>query len=262
MDDNAHPLTPINNLNTVTPTDRPNFFKRYWLQLTLLIIAGILSLSVIILVITQNRTSNNSTSSPTTTATNIPLPTSNQLVQQPFKILSTSPKDQEKNVFAGELVISLTTDVPIVASSSLSLEFTPPLKYYTKFISSFPTKTVMAQVLGGLDTNTRYSIAAKDKTGKKIYIWSFTTSSDVGQGHSALNSELDKQTFETYYPLEKYFPYSTNDYSLGYVDHFKVKITLKHPGLNEDTILNEVKAWVKSKGVDPSTHQFIFVKGY
>src|SRR5207247_2379718 len=48
--------------------------------------------------------------------------------QQPFHVLKTSPAKGAKDIFpATEKRISFTTDVPIVASSSFSLTFSPPL---------------------------------------------------------------------------------------------------------------------------------------
>lgn len=179
-------------------------------------------------------------------------------VQKPFKVVSTSPQNGEKNVFAGELQLTVNTDEEILKNTSLTVVLAPATRYPLQFGNSFPTKKIQLQILGHLDSNTHYTAKVFNQEGKNIYSWSFTTSNERGESESKLNAALDKQLEVNYYPLSKYFPYSTSTYKLGYKDRLFLKITLLDQRANKESILNEVKNWVKSKGVDPASHQYEF----
>lgn len=185
-------------------------------------------------------------------------PTTTSAIQLPFRVLSTSPKNNESNVFSGELFITLITDVPIIKQDSISLDFSPALSRGVEYKNKFPSEKIEAIALGGLKPNTTYTASVLDKNKRNIFTWSFTTSSDRGEGQSALSSKLDKDLSEKYYPLAKYFPYSTQDYKLGYSDRLKLKITLINPSTDKNRVLEEVKNWIKSKNIDPNTHSLFF----
>src|SRR6266571_3980012 len=96
--------------------------------------------------------------------------------QQPFHVIKTSPADGAKDVFpATEKRISFTTDVPIVASSSFSLTFSPPLASFIVATSKYPTKEIIT--IGSLGIARTYTVKIRDQQRKTdVYSWSFSTS--------------------------------------------------------------------------------------
>ncbi len=192
-----------------------------------------------------------------TSGEDIPTP-SKQQTQPPFTVTGTLPANNATNVFAGEQIMTMTTNTPLLSEESFSLTFSPSIQYAPRIESSFPTTMVYFKILGGFAPNTNYTASVRDDKGVVVHTWTFTTSGETGEADSGLRSELDRSTNETYYPLIQHLPYSTPEYLLGYADHLTLKITLKQSGLDRQAVLNSVKRWVNSHGINPDTHEYVF----
>ncbi len=253
MENSNEPNYPLEDRQAFSPLD---FAKKHKV---LVIIAAVIFLLMLLLSLLSIQSITTDTTFPTPT----PIQKQNNQsdstqTQIPYKILSTIPNDHAVNVFSGELVLTINTSDSIIAPTSLSLVFSPPLIHSFVYLNKFPTKKIQLQILGGLSPNTTYTVTVKDKKGVSVHEWSFTTSADRGEGQSKLSTQIDQELGQQYYPLRKYFPYITPNYKLGYIDRLKIKITLFNTSSDKPTILNEVKNWVKSKGVDPESHQYVF----
>jgi hypothetical protein len=86
------------------------------------------------------------------------------------------------------------------------------------------------------------------------YQFSFTTqSTQTDQALlDRLNSELDRD-----YPLAAKTPYETPQFRVVYSAPLTLKITLKSSALTPDSATNQVQDWVKARGINPTTHQYI-----
>lgn len=219
-----------------------------------IVIGLILLISIFLILITLFLQRNNRNDQPRITGE-----PSTTLRQEPFRITATNPTNNAENVYAGEQVITLRTDVPVSSESNISVSFTPALSTPPKFTNTFPNRVITMQIIGGLQTNTQYTVRARDWQGSTVSTWSFRTSGESGEGDSGLQAEIDREINEDFYPLITYLPYSTPDYLLGYTDRKKLKITLKNQARSRDVILQEVRAWVRSKGIDPDSHEYVFV---
>lgn len=67
------------------------------------------------------------------------------------------------------------------------------------------------------------------------------------------------KSLEEKFPLFSYLPYETKDYLLRYQAPFELEVKLKNPDANQEMVRQEIIDWIKSKEVDPSTHQIILV---
>jgi len=71
-------------------------------------------------------------------------------------------------------------------------------------------------------------------------------------------SEITK-SLEKNFPLFSFLPYETEKYRLTYQAPFELKIKLKSNQEDQQIIQQEIASWMKSKGIDPASHQLIFV---
>ncbi len=188
-------------------------------------------------------------------------PARNQTPQQkPFAVVSTHPSDGETNVYSGEIQIGFTTDVPIISQDSFQLSINPPLPHYWKITNTYPTNQIIAQVYGGLDTNMIYAVTVKNESSKIIRMWRFTTSSKGPRDASKLTVDQDNKIIADYYPLLKYMPYNTNSFSIDYTDRITLRVEIKNQNIS--AVKQEVEAWIRSKGVDPTSHKINYINKF
>lgn len=81
-----------------------------------------------------------------------------------------------------------------------------------------------------------------------------TASSPAGRGDPNLLETILKDV-EKKFPLNYSVPYEDENFSIDYVAPLKLKAVLKTPQASQSAVLN----WIRSKNVDPSTHQIEFV---
>jgi hypothetical protein len=181
--------------------------------------------------------------------------------QQKFTIISTSPRNGQKNSDTGEILISFKTDKKILSPGAFTMDISPQLPYYWKFTNSYPTTSVSARVYGGLQTNTEYTVTVKNNQGQEVYSWNFTTSAQPPTSSSLLNVDKDNQVMARDFPLQEYLPYSSTDFSIDYYQKpLTLDITVKNSDV--DKVKQEVNAWIISHGVDPSTHTLNYINGF
>lgn len=168
-----------------------------------------------------------------------------------FKITSLTPKDGESNIFPGEIQITFTTDVPINREDyDLFIEPTPNLP--TKITNSFPTTQITHQVLGGLSKDTEYKITAINKHNKRETVWTFTTSNQQQESSPELLIEDQKNLNDNFFPLFEVLPYENKDFQIDYSGKLQLIVKIKKNKV--DDIKKEVLEWIRTQGVDPSTH--------
>src|SRR5262249_2504129 len=95
-------------------------------------------------------------------------------------------------------------------------------------------------------------LTIKDKNQNTIYTWSFTTSNNPPQSSTNLMLDQEQQLANKYYPLLQFVPYSNQDFNIDYTGHVTLIVEIKNK--NIDLVKQEVLDWIRSHGVDPSTH--------
>lgn len=228
----------------------------------LLVITGLIIFAmVIITLLISGRSTNNipgATPSPV-----IPsfFPSITQVLrQEAFTVASTTPNNGESNVTPGEIIISFTTDKPLISQNSFSMNITPALPNYWKIVNSYPTNVVKAQVYGNMKLNTEYTITVSDTNGRLVYSWIFTTSNVPAESSSLLQKEIEEQLKKDYYPLINYIPYESANFSIDYID--RLSLVVKGKNSNLDLVKKGVNDWIRSKGVDPSTHSIRYENAF
>jgi hypothetical protein len=88
----------------------------------------------------------------------------------------------------------------------------------------------------------------------QIYTLNFKTIPQLSDPRYAqeVMSEIERD-----YPLSTKLPYETDEYSVLYSTPLTLEITLKGEGLDNEKIINEVKAWVTRVGGNASSHKFV-----
>ncbi len=178
-----------------------------------------------------------------------PFPTSGVL-----SIVDASPFPDSTNVAPEEILISVTTNIPVYSKEEVSLSVFPLIQ--SRLETTFPTNTVQLRVLGGLENNTKYTVTVKNKNGVNIYAWAFTTGIRTQGSSTKLQQEIEKGYFEEYLPLFYKVPYETTNFSLDYTKQLTLEVHIKSGSQKE--VQKEVEAWIRSQGVDPATHTIIY----
>ena len=173
-----------------------------------------------------------------------------------FLVQKMTPPDKAIDIFPGEIQISFTSDVPINSSKDFTFYLSPPPEAAPKLTSSFPTKTVIYQVLGGLEKNTEYTVIVSNKHSQNVAIWSFKTSNEQPESSSALAAEEQEKLNNSYYPLFDDVPYENANFRIDYTDRLALLVEIKKD--NIEGIKKEVLKWIQDKGVNPSSHTITF----
>jgi hypothetical protein len=218
---------------------------------TALVAFVLIAVPVIILVL---RAFAPSVSQPRVPGVTVPTP----LVQEPFTIASTTPRANETGVFPGEIVISFSTSSPIVSRDSFSYEIAPPLQYGSEVVSSLPTRTIQIQVLGRMQGNTRYTVTITNQQGETVHSWSFTTSGEVPESASRYINRRDENIIASDFPLALDLPYISNSVTMDYSNALELTATIKSG--TQEAAREEINRWIRSKGIDPSTHRIVFTR--
>ena len=238
--------TPVNQLPTVK---KPLF--DWSNKRAVLIIGGVvlLMIGIISTLYMSNAKTNqaNLRQSPSPT----PLPP-----QKPFQVLSVSPTNGSVGVSSGEITLSIQTDENIVSAGEISLDSSPQLPYYIKFTNPYPTRTLQAQIYGGLQPATLYTFSLKNKEGTTLYSWSFTTNDKREESSTRYVRDQEEQLIRNYYPLFDQIPYYSETFDVDYTDKLTLTVVIKDPDVK--LVKDGVMQWIKSYGVDPSTHTIIY----
>ncbi len=181
-------------------------------------------------------------------------------VEKSFKVLSTTPANNQLNVYPGEIEISFTLDQDIPSDKAFSMEISPAPPFGVRYTNTFPGKTITAQVLGRLKDSTLYTVKIKNSSNQEVYSWRFTTSNETVEASSAQVAEYEKQLAKDYYPLSSFTPYISERFEVGYQARLELNAYIKDPDVQ--AVKNEITSWIKSKGVDPSTHKINYINEF
>lgn len=182
--------------------------------------------------------------------------------QQIFNVTSTSPGNGATDISPGEITITFDSDRVISSSDSFELSFNPKLSSGYQFASTFPTKQVKIIILNGLTPSTKYTVSLNTRDGSPIYSWDFSTKADTGGlSSSAYETKIELDYISKNYPLHSVTPYSNADFSIDYAGKpLTLVVNVKNPDVEK--VKQEVIDWIKSKGVDPSTHTINYVNAF
>jgi hypothetical protein len=175
---------------------------------------------------------------------------------------------QKKIVTNTSTPIVITSSVPINGDSSVSvfnpitITFNQPVDPSSVTVISDPSENwTTSQVTPDtivLDHNLYLRVATTYKLtilqhGNIVGTLGFETAQEQNDPRQLQNlqSQLDKN-----YPLASLTPYETTDYRVIYSAPLTIEIQLKGSMKTQDAI-TQVQAWVKSNGVNPTTHKYI-----
>lgn len=215
----------------------------------LILFLFLLAILIFAFILTIKKTQKGST---TSTATAPTPSTSKNIV-----VAETYPKDGQKNVYPGEIMIWFSTQDLVGSRNDFSFSITPQPPYSIKPVSIYPTQKIEYQVLGGLLVDTTYTVSIKNTNGITIKTFSFTTSSTPPESSSKYVTELQDKITEKYYPLFYFVPYYNDDFHIDYTGRLSLQVKIKKNKV--DNIKKEVLEWIKNKGVDPSTHKIQYI---
>ena len=196
---------------------------------------------------------------------NSPKPTSSpshsaQLIS--FHVLSTNPTNNQQNVSAGEISISFTTDNPINSDKQFNMTISPKLPLYWKFVNPYPTNTVVAQVYGGLQPNTSYTVKVTDADGVIVYQWSFQTAAQAPVSSDLYVYDQAQKVIHDQFPLLPYLPYSNDDFSIDYTGPNNNTLEVYIENSNINNVKQEVANWIKSHGVNPNQQKYNYINDF
>lgn len=122
-------------------------------------------------------------------------------------------------------------------------------------ISQYSPNSIQVNHQEYLRVATQYKLLIL-KNGTLIGTITFKTAHEQNDPRflQTLQSELNKD-----YPLISLTPYETSNYKVVYIAPLTLEIELKNQ-MDQQTVISQVKLWVKSNGIDPSTHKYNVIK--
>ncbi len=166
----------------------------------------------------------------------------------PLIVVSIQPED-------GAINLPLTSNITTVFNQGIKPEmvqfkFEPQAQFTTKYGND--KKTLILDFPQGLKSQTKYSLEIIDVQGsqalKTIFFSTLATTFDVG-----LYKELQTEQAQDY-TLLPYLPHEEKDFFIKtYVGPRKLWVTIV--GQDAPQKRQEALDWMKSKGVDPQTHE-------
>lgn len=230
-------------------------YKSRLFKIAVLILVIIAIVSIVYLFLKSTRTTKNIISFPGI-----------HFIKQPnnFHVLTTSPQNGQTNVSAGEIPITFTTDNPINSNKQFNITISPPLPFYWKITNNYPTNLVRAQILGGLKTNTLYTVKITDADNKPVYQWHFRTTAQPPVSSYLYVRDQAQKIIRNQFPLLPYLPFSNNDFYIDYTgpNNNTLEVDIENPNITSDQIKQEVNYWIRSHGIDPSTQKINYVNDF
>lgn len=169
------------------------------------------------------------------------------------EVSETKPQAETKNVPVNSFIeISFKETIP--ATNWKIIPF-PNFIFETEVID----KTLKITPKESLKTETNYRIEITNPTFPNFYyLLSFTTEKEKyiysPEKQKQFYQQLDEETHRDM-PLFDYTPYRTENFTVGYLKALTLQVLLKR---DTPTIRQEVLNWIKSKGVDPASHEIIW----
>ncbi len=236
------------NNNNYELQEKDNFFRKY----LAFVLIGILLLLIAIVYFALMLLSNNKTSD-----TNTPLPTPTIAPSSTFSVVSTSPADNETDVYPGEISITFDTNTPLLSQGDYSIRLDPAPEIIPITNNTFPTQTASYGIVGGLSQNTTYTVSIYNSSGQLVYSWSFTTSNEIPESSSREAKIEQENAIKNYYPLFYDLPYETSAFKIDYTDRLALEVIM-YTG-DQATIAPLVEGWIREKGVTPSSHTINYI---
>lgn len=174
----------------------------------------------------------------------------------PLTVLNVYPPNQTENVPLDLKTIQIGFNRPLKKTNEIKIIVSPAIDFNRE-----ENKTVvLLKLKEKLKSGTIYGLEIQKMPAQiLIYSWSFKTKEimKTGRGDVTLFDFFEKNTGENY-PLAPFVPYHSQNFSLDYIGPRHLQVVLK--GEDKESIKEEVFAWIKSQGIDPSTHKIDFVK--
>jgi len=173
--------------------------------------------------------------------------------QKALAVVNVSPENQSQNITAVRLDIAVDFNRPLKNQQEIQFNISPQINSLTFGLEN-GQQTLVVTSQEPLSANTVYSFEIKDKKNQLLSQINFKT--EVLAGDPLIPYQEKKDTAENY-PLLQYIPYETAAFSVSYSGPLALKVKIRQG--NQKEIEKEVKDWLKSKGIEPSTHQIEFV---
>lgn len=168
------------------------------------------------------------------------------------KVVYVSPENAATNISTSFLKVQIDFDLPLANENQYFVNINPEIKTLAKKLEN-SNKTLILTSEEPLHPNTLYKLEVKDKN--KI-LWQSTFTTENLQGDPTIPYEGQKYTQDNY-PLLEFIPYETESFSVRYSAPLTLTVTIKKG--EQKTIEPLIIDWIKSHGVDPSTHQLKWV---
>ncbi len=175
------------------------------------------------------------------------------LVKNPSqKVVFVSPENLATNISASLLKVQVDFDLPLTNENQYVINVSPEIKTISKKLEN-NSKSLFLTSEEPLHPNTVYKLEIRDKN--KV-LWQSTFTTEKLEGDPVIPYEGQKHT-QSNYPLLKFIPYETENLSVKYSAPLTLTVTIKKGAqkLMKPLIID----WIKSHGVDPSTHQIKWV---
>lgn len=109
--------------------------------------------------------------------------------------------------------------------------------------------------------NSKYILEISYKN-KHLTQIAFTTNAPPNTQFDARFLENIQQDLNHNYPLMAVTPYQTANFRVVYTAPLQLTITPTNSQIPQDQILEQVKSWVSSRGVDAASHQYLFLSPF
>ena len=172
----------------------------------------------------------------------------NSKIKPKIEVQSVTPLPDAQNIdLDDDITITLKKEISNEYFSLISIVIKPDIKADLELISPRIVKVSHGQ----FKPNTLYQ-GKVIFNKKEIYTWKWTTLEYISTYDNKLFTDIDEYK-KKYYPLIAYLP--TNQiFTIKYLK----KLTLE-VNINKAT-KEEVLSFIRSKGIDPDTHQIIWIE--
>lgn len=176
-----------------------------------------------------------------------------------LEVIKTSPVDGTEAVDSFISEVSINFNQPLENINLVQLNIYPSLKTLSRLSQDQQSLIIEPQEV--LRPNKTYTLDLVELKSKKTLVsFSFKTQvfeseENYGRGDPGLVAKVHKKDQENF-PLLRWVPYSAEDFEADYLGPLKLEVKIK---TNQEKAKSGVEAWLKSHGIDPESHEIIFV---
>ncbi len=165
--------------------------------------------------------------------------------KKPLEIIQAYPNPNSKSA-------DVKTDINVIFNQEPSLEdISFKINPVFEFKQELFGRSLVITPKESLQGNATYQINVLFEK-ENIFSWTFSTR-ELSESEVI---EIEIGETQEMYPLINYLPLETDFYHLTYIEPAVLQVTLKTG--DKEEIEEEIKEWIESKGIDPSTHQIVF----